>query len=91
LNRGRNFATTGRHQDAIAAFDTVLDVIESTEDAGAGLPPAAYVEAFYRLGRVREAAGDLGGAVQDYRAALSVDPNYAPAIVALDELGRSAP
>lgn len=91
LNRGRIFAMTGRFDEALAAFETVVDVIESTEDPGAGLPPAAYVEAFYRMGRVRASMGDLSGAVQDYRAALSVDPNYAPAVVALDDLARNAP
>ena len=88
LNRGRILARIGRDAEAIAAFETAIEVFEATDPGGARPPAPAYVEAFSRLGRLREASGDLAGAEQDYRAARSIDPNYTPAARALDELTR---
>ncbi len=88
LNRGRILARVGRDDAAIVAFETAIEVFEATDPGGARPPSPAYVEAFYRLGRLREAAGDLARAEQDYRAARSIDPNYTPAARALDELTR---
>lgn len=88
LNRGRILALVGRDAEATEAFETAIEVFERSDDGGVGPPPVAYVEAFYRLGQLRERAGDLGAAEQDYKAARSIDPNYAPAIEALDALAR---
>ena len=78
-----------RLPDAIAAFERAIDVFEATDrgDARPGSP--AYVEAYYRLGEAYERLGDLGRAEVNYRAARSADPNYAPAVTALDRLSRS--
>lgn len=88
LNRGRILALSGRNEEATAALETAIDVFEQGDVGGMGPPPVAYVEAFYRLGQVRERMGDLNGAEQDYKAARSIDPNYAPATQALDALTR---
>lgn len=88
LNRGRILALVGRDEEAREAFEASIEVFERSDVGGVGPPPVAYVEAFYRLGQLRERAGDLSGAEQDYKAARSIDPNYAPAIEALDALTR---
>lgn len=88
LNRGRILARVGRSEAAIEAFETAIDVFERSDPGGVRPPSAAYVEAFYRLGRLHEEAGDLAQAEQDYKAARSIDPNYTPAIQALDALTR---
>ncbi len=88
LNRGRILARVGRTDEAVEAFEMAIEVFERSDPGGVGPPSAAYVEAFYRLGRLREAAGDLARAEQDYKAARSIDPNYTPAIQALDALTR---
>lgn len=89
LDRGRVLLLLDRLPDAIAAFERAIDVFEATDrgDARPGSP--AYVEAYYRLGEVYEQLGDLGRAEVNYRAARSADPNYAPAVTALDRLSRS--
>ena len=88
LNRGRILARIGRTDEAVTAFETAIEVFERADPGGVRPPSAAYVEAFYRLGRLREAAGELARAEQDYKAARSIDPNYTPAIQALDALTR---
>src|SRR6056297_512503 len=88
LNRGRILARIGRTDAAVEAFETAIEVFEQADPGGVRPPSAAYVEAFYRLGRLREAAGELARAEQDYKAARSIDPNYTPAIQALDALTR---
>ena len=88
LNRGRILARIGRSEAAIAALETAIDVFERSDPGGLAPPSPAYVEAFYRLGRLREELGDLAQAEQDYKAARSIDPNYTPAIEALDDLTR---
>jgi tetratricopeptide (TPR) repeat protein len=88
LNRGRILARVGRTDEARAAFETAIDVFERSDPGGVRPPSPAYVEAFYRLGRLHEAAGELAQAEQEYLAARSIDPNYTPATTALDELRR---
>lgn len=89
LDRGRVLLLLDRLPDAISAFERAIDVFEATDrgDARPGSP--AYVEAYYRLGEAYERQGDLGRAEVNYRAARSADPNYAPAVTALDRLSRS--
>lgn len=86
LDRGRILAFRGDAQEAIEALERAIEVFEE-EDAGASrLPSPAYVEAFYRLGRVYERLGDLERADLNYRAARSIDANYTPAAAALEAL-----
>lgn len=89
LDRGRVLLLLDRVPEAIAAFERAIDVFEATDrgDARPGSP--AYVEAYFRLGEAYERLGELGQAEVNYRAARSADPNYAPAVTALDRLSRS--
>lgn len=88
LNRGRILARIGRVEAAVAALETAIEVFERSDPGGLAPPSPAYVEAFFRLGQLREDQGDLAQAEQDYKAARSIDPNYTPAIQALDDLTR---
>jgi tetratricopeptide (TPR) repeat protein len=88
IDKGRLLALLGRLPEAIQAFTTAIDVFEKT-DPGATRPTPAYVEAYFRLGEVFERQGDLSRAEVNYRAARTADPNYAPAVQALDRLSRS--
>ncbi len=88
LARGRVLSAIGRYQEAVAAFQRSLDIYETT-DSGEPRPPGpAYVEAWYRLGEAYEALGDLASAEAAYKAARTVDPNYLPAVQAVDRLAR---
>lgn len=88
LNRGRLLGFLGRHEEAIAAYTTALDVFEEFDPGGTALPSPAVVEAFYRLGELHETAGDRENALTYYQAARTTDPNYQPARDALDRLSR---
>lgn len=88
LNRGRILALQDRTEAAMEAFETAIVVFERGDVGGVGPPPVAYVEAFYRLGQLHEREGDLAQAEQDFKAARSIDPNYTPAVQALDDLAR---
>lgn len=89
LDLGRVLLLEGRLDEAAAAFNQVIDVFERIDRGEAGPGSPAYVEAYYRLGEVHEALGDLEQAETNYRAARTADPNYAPAVAALDRLSRS--
>lgn len=91
LDKGRVLMLMDRPTEAIAAFEEAIDVFERTDrgDARPGSP--AYVEAYFRLGEAYEALGDASSAETHYRAARSADPNYGPAISALDRLSRGFP
>jgi tetratricopeptide (TPR) repeat protein len=91
LNRGRILLAQGRYQEALAAFDTALDILDAT-DTGGGLPSPAYVEAFFHLGEAYEALGDVAAATANYEAARSTDPTHGPTLAALARLHpRSTP
>lgn len=97
LNRGRVLAFLGRTDEAIGAYRSAIEVFEKY-DTGEARPSPAYVEAYFRLGEIYEAQGTGSGAerylrlaADHYRAALTGDPNYAPAIEALDSLTRRLP
>jgi tetratricopeptide (TPR) repeat protein len=97
LNRGRLLTFLGRTDAAIAAYRKAIEVFE-VNDTGEARPSPAYVEAYFRLGEIYESlGGDEGSghylqlAVDHYRAALTGDPNYAPAVEALDSLSRRLP
>lgn len=89
LNLGRLLTYLNRSEEAIAAYTTALEVFEAFDPGGTSPPSPAYVEAFYRLGELHEAAGDRESAISFYRAARTTDPNYQPALDALDRLSRS--
>jgi tetratricopeptide (TPR) repeat protein len=88
LARGRVLASLARWEEAIAAFRRALDVFEANDPGLARPPSPAYVEAWYRLGEVYEAIGDLAQAEAAYKAARAVDPNHAPSVQAVDRLTR---
>jgi tetratricopeptide (TPR) repeat protein len=97
LNRGRLLTFLGRIEEAITAYRTSIEVFEEY-DTGEARPSPAYVEAFFRLGEIYESMASNSGssrhlqlAADHYRAALTGDPNYAPAIEALDSLTRRLP
>lgn len=89
IDKGRLFMFVGRLPDAISAFNAAIDVFEATDNGEARPGSPAYVEAYYRMGEAYEQLGDLERAEVNYRAARTADPNYAPAIQALDRLSRS--
>ncbi len=91
LDKGRMLMLMGRPSEAIPAFESAIDVFERTDRGEARPGSPAYVEAYYRLGEAHEALGDIGQAETHYRAARSADPNYGPAISALDRLSREFP
>ncbi len=70
---------TGRYQDVISLGNQALD------SAGGPL----LEEAFYWLGRAREATGDLEKALYDYRKAVEINPNSTAAQDELERLGES--
>jgi len=89
LDLGRVLMLSGRLEEAITAFNTAIDVYERFDSGAAGPGSPAYVEAYYRLGEVYEMLGQLDRAETHYRAARTADPNYGPAVAALDRLSRT--
>jgi len=89
VDKGRLLVFTDRLPEAITAFNAAIDVFEATDPGEARPGSPAYVEAYYRLGEAYERLGEIDRAEVNYRAAKTADPNYAPAIQALDRLSRS--
>lgn len=89
LNMGRVLMLVGRLPEAIEAFNDAIDVFERVDRGEAGPGTPAYVEAYFRLGEAHEQLGELEQAETHYRAARTADPNYVPAITALDRLSRN--
>lgn len=94
LNQGRLLLIMERFQEAINAFEEAIRVFEAT-DTGDGRPSPAYVEAFYRLGLIHQRLYEQNGSAEErrlaenhYQAALSADPNYMPALAALEAFTR---
>jgi tetratricopeptide (TPR) repeat protein len=87
LGRGRLLASLDRTEEAIAAFETAIAVFEAN-DPGGPLPSPAYVEAYFRLGEAYERLGRLTSAEAAYKSARTADPNFSPAVRALDRLSR---
>jgi len=88
VGRGRILLAVNRTQEAIDAFETAIEVFETFDTGEARLPSPAYVEAWYRLGEAYESLGQLTDAEVAYKAARSADPNYGPAVSAIDRLAR---
>lgn len=89
IDKGRLLTLLADYGGAIKAFTTAIDVFEATDPGEARPGSPAYVEAYYRLGEVYERQGNIALAEINYRAARTADPNYAPAVQALDRLSRS--
>lgn len=88
LDKGRILVFQGEYEEAIKAFNTAIEVFEANDtDANNPASPAA-VEAFFRLGEVHELLGNFNEAEINYKNARTTDPNYTPAISALDRLAR---
>lgn len=88
VGRGRILLAMERTEEAIDAFETAIEVFEAFDTGDARLPSPAYVEAWYRLGEAYEALGRMTEAEVSYKAARSADPNYGPAVQAIDRLTR---
>ena len=88
VGRGRILLALERTEEAIRAFETAIEVFEAFDTGVARVPSPAYVEAWFRLGEAYEAIGRLADAEVSYKAARSADPNYGPAVQALDRLSR---
>ncbi|HZW28621.1 MAG TPA: tetratricopeptide repeat protein [Trueperaceae bacterium] len=89
LDAGRVLMLTGRIEEAIAQFNMAIEVYERHDPGVTGPGSPAYVEAFFRLGEAYEALGQPEQAEVNYRAARTADPNYMPAVAALDRLSRT--
>ncbi len=88
VGRGRILLASNRTAEAIEAFETAIEVFEAFDTGNSRLPSPAYVEAWYRLGEAYESLGRLTDAEVAYKAARSADPNYGPAVAAIDRLAR---
>ena len=85
LGQGRMLKVLEKYEESVAAFEQAIDVFEAN-DPGDTQPNPGYVEAFFRIGEVYELTGDVEQARAFYAAARGADPNYTPAVVALDRL-----
>ena len=74
-----------RYEESISAFEQAIDVFEAN-DPGDAQPNPGYVEAFFRIGEVYELLENVEQARAFYAAARGADPNYTPAVVALERL-----
>ena len=79
-------AFQSRYEEVIKALNTAIAVFEAN-DPGNPRPSPAYVEAYFRLGEVYEALGDLDQAGIHYRPRTLQIPPYGPALDALERLG----
>ncbi|GAB5539559.1 MAG: hypothetical protein Salg2KO_16620 [Salibacteraceae bacterium] len=69
----------------------MLSVYDSTEVAfnqAIEFGPDNYFQAIYNRGLSRERAGNIEGAIKDYRAVLKISPQYDPAALGLSRLGK---
>jgi hypothetical protein len=73
----RAYYNMGRHQDVIALADATLEARPDLE------------ESFFWRGWARYSRGDYFGAVEDFRTALEINPNFNDAITALQTLGAT--
>jgi tetratricopeptide (TPR) repeat protein len=80
---GRLAATSGQHLDRGLASLRLCIKMEPPK----GAPPHSAAQ--WRLGNILEKKGDAAGARAAYRAALDLDPKYAPAAEALRALDRA--
>ncbi len=70
----------GRHGDARAAIDRVIELATSP---GQPLSAEALARYYYYKGRILDAAGEARAAAPQYRRAIDYDPGYAPPALVL--------
>jgi tetratricopeptide (TPR) repeat protein len=76
----QQYYLAGRHADARAAIDRVIELATAP---GQPLIPAALARYYYYKGRILDAAGDQRAAAPQYRRAIEYDPGYAPPALVL--------
>jgi tetratricopeptide (TPR) repeat protein len=76
----QQYYLAGRHTDARAAIDRVIELATAP---GPPLSPAALARYYYYKGRILDAAGDFRAAAPQYRRAIEYDPGYAPPALVL--------
>jgi tetratricopeptide (TPR) repeat protein len=76
----QQYYLSGRHGDARAAIDRVIELATAP---GQPLIPAALARYYYYKGRILDAAGDARAAAPQYRRAIDYDPGYAPPALVL--------
>jgi tetratricopeptide (TPR) repeat protein len=70
----------GRHADARAAIDRVIELATSP---GQPLSAEALARYYYYKGRILDASGETRAAAPQYRRAIDYDPGYAPPALVL--------
>jgi hypothetical protein len=73
----RAYFNMGRHQDVIDLADATLGARPDLE------------ESYFWRGWSKYSLGDYFGAVEDFRSALAINPNFSDAALALESLGES--
>lgn len=86
LNQGRILRSQDDAVAAEAALRRAIEVYDAREVVPNELPSPGYVEAWFRLGELYEAAGQLERARSHYESSLALDANYTPAREALESL-----
>jgi tetratricopeptide (TPR) repeat protein len=80
--QGLQALAAGDSERAISHFERVLAIDAEHQQALSGLSRAANIPEVLRLidaGLFSESAGDVDAALQDYTAAVALDPDFAPA------------
>ncbi len=67
-------------------YDEAKTMLEVTEEAGFLTSELPLAEFYYLLGMCRGKSGDSGGAFESFEKALEIDPEYAPAIEAREQI-----
>jgi tetratricopeptide (TPR) repeat protein len=89
LNRGRILHLALQDYDAaIKAYNQAIKTFDDNDPNPGEQPPPGYVEAFFRLGQIYEAKGDIPTAISNYEVARFADQAYEPAIAALKRLAN---
>ncbi|MDX2092074.1 MAG: hypothetical protein SFX73_29690 [Kofleriaceae bacterium] len=76
----QQYYLVGRHADARAALDRVIELATAP---GQPLSATALARYYYYKGRILDAAKDLRAAASQYRRAIEYDPGYAPPALVL--------
>ncbi|MCA9835419.1 MAG: tetratricopeptide repeat protein [Trueperaceae bacterium] len=88
LNRGRILKDQANFDGALEAFNQAIEVFSANDASVGDLPSPGYVEAFYQLGTVYEALGNVQEARLNYESAITIGANYPLAVQALERLGN---
>ncbi len=88
LNQGRILKDQGKFDEALDTFNQAIDVFTANDASVGDLPSPGYVEAFYQLGTIYEAKGNIQEARLNYESARDIGANYPLAVQALERLGN---